>query len=106
MITIHREVLTFQNDFYILGTYLIQSIDMKYKDQLQSLDTFSTDITTQVGNQSAPVSWPFIALHESASILERYMPLMDASILTIVPIVPATLRTEWELYSVQQQGWM
>jgi hypothetical protein len=105
LITQRQDINSFEQIFASQGAMILQHVETHLQQQLEALDTLSTDITKFVVDDPN-ATWPWVTLPHSASLLERYLLLMNAAILTICPIVPVSLREEWELYSVQAQGWM
>jgi hypothetical protein len=105
MITLQSEKVTFEHDFYKLGTQVQVHVETHIKQQLQTLDTLATEVSLYVQHE-ANSSWPFVTISSSAPILERYLQLLIAPVVNIYPIVPANLRKQWEEYSVREQSWM
>jgi hypothetical protein len=104
MITQQENMVTFESSFVAQGAMVLQHFETHVLQELQALDTLSNDITALVEDRK--LTWPFVTIPESAPILERYLQLLNAAIVAIFPIVPAHLRSQWEQYSVKEQGWM
>jgi hypothetical protein len=123
LITLQEQVQSFEHDFNLLSTTLLQHVQEQFQQQYQSLNTFRHEISTLVRHNDSivapttttttttttdefPIEWPYITLRSSYAILERYLSMTNAAILQLVPIVSTSQITQWETYSTQSQSWM
>ena len=102
MITQQNDINSFEQSFSSQGSMILQHVQARLLQQMEALDSLSTHISQYVVDQPN-VTWPEVTLPHSASVLERYLQLMNVAILTIYPIVSVGAREQWEQYSVEAQ---
>jgi hypothetical protein len=99
-----KETTMFETEFASHGQKLLDTFQKDAHHKLEALNSLSTSITLNAIERQE--KWPLVTIQNSALRLEGYLSVTGAAALLILPIVPPQLRTEWEEYSVQQQGWM
>jgi hypothetical protein len=99
-----KETTMFETEFTSHGQKLLNTFQKDAHHKLEALSLLSTSITLNAIERQE--KWPLVTIQNSALRLEGYLSVFGAAALLILPIVPPQLRTEWEEYSVQQQGWM
>ena len=101
---LNKDISAFHAEFTNVGLEVISTFQEIGQQKLQALDSLSAVTTAYALDHND--KWPMVTMAHSAPLLERYLKLSGAASLTILPIVPPTLRAQWEVYSVKSQGWM
>ena len=98
------EKASFDEEFASSGLKVIDAFQDDSFRKLDALHSLSNTLTAYTLDEN--VTWPFVTLDSSAQILAPYLSLAGAASITILPVVPADQRAQWEAYSVKEQGWI
>ena len=98
------EKVSFDEEYVSNGLKVITAFQDDSFRKLDALHSLSNILTAYTLDEN--VTWPYFTLDSSAQILSPYLSLAGAACVTILPIVPADQRAEWEAYSEKEQGWI
>jgi hypothetical protein len=99
-----QETTMFETEFTSHAQKLLDTFQKDAHHKLEALNSLSTAVTLNAIERQE--KWPLVTIQNSALRLEGYLSVTGAAALLVLPIVPPQLRSEWEEYSVQHQGWM
>ena len=99
-----QESDAFENHFYDQASKVVQAFKFNAVRRLEALEAFSTQITSY--GISSNSTFPFITLPDFERHATYTLQLAEVVALLTFPIITAETRSEWEAYSVANQGWL
>jgi hypothetical protein len=83
---------------------ILESVGKSLDKTLGLLDSIAVAYVSHA--QANNDTWPFVTLPHFALKMTKVLPLSDAFVLSMVPIVTPKQRADWEAYSVAHDGWV
>jgi hypothetical protein len=98
------ETSRFEDKFNNDATKVIDAIGSSLHRTLGLLDFHAVTSVSHARNQNA--TWPFVTIPDFGADMAKLLPLTDATVITMLPIVSPELREVWEAYSVENDNWV
>jgi hypothetical protein len=94
----------FQRQFHDEAHKILESVGKSLDKTLGLMDSIAVAYVSHARANND--TWPFVTLPDYALQITKVLPLSDAFVLSMVPIVTPKQRADWEAYSVAHDGWV
>jgi hypothetical protein len=98
------ETSQFEAKYYNDAAKVLDGVGSSLHRTLGLLDSLAVTCVSYANSQNN--TWPFVALPDFGARMAKVLPLTDAAIISLLPIVYPGKREEWEAYSVEQNDWV
>jgi hypothetical protein len=98
------ETSQFESKFVYDASKIFQSVGSSLDRTLGALDSLAVTMVSYARDEN--ITWPFVTLPDFGVKMAKLLPLTDACVITVLPIVYPEKRKEWEEYSLLHQGWV
>jgi hypothetical protein len=71
---------------------------------LATLDSVSVTLVSHT--RSSGQQWPFVVIPDFALRMSKVLPVSDAFVISVLPLVTPEIRDEWEAFSIQNDSWV
>jgi hypothetical protein len=94
----------FESQYHDDSRKVLQGMGTSLDQTLGSFDGLAVALVSQARETNQ--SWPFVTVPDFAVRMSKLLPLTKAININILPIVTPEQRSEWETYTVQNDGWI
>jgi hypothetical protein len=98
------ETSQFESKFVYDASKIFQSVGSSLDRTLGALDSLAVTMVSYARDEN--ITWPFVTLPDFGVKMAKLLPLTDACLINVIPIVYPEKRKEWEEYSLLHQGWV
>lgn len=100
----NSEVAQFETQFTDEADKIMNAIGTNLAKTFTIFDGLAVTMVSSA--LAANETWPFVTLPNFAMRLSKVLPLSDAFVVTVLPIVSPRDHDEWEAYSLKTDGWV
>jgi hypothetical protein len=94
----------FESKFGYDASKIFQSMGNSLERTLGSMDSLSVTMISYARDLND--TWPFVTLPDFGVKMAKLLPLTDAFVISVLPIIYPEKRIEWEEYSLLHHGWV
>jgi hypothetical protein len=98
------ETSQFESKFGYDSSKVIQTIGSSLERTLGLLDSFSVTMISYARDLNE--TWPFVTLPDFGVRMAKLLPLTDAFVVVVLPIIHSEKRKEWEEYAILHDDWV
>jgi hypothetical protein len=86
------------------ATKVLHGVGSSLHRTLGLLDSLAVTFVSYAQSQNS--TWPFVSLPDFGARMAKVLPLTDAIVCTLLPVVRPEKRKEWEVYSLKNDEWV
>jgi hypothetical protein len=98
------ETSQFESKFGYDASKIFQSMGNSLERTLGSMDSLAVTMVSYARDLND--TWPFVTLPDFGVKMAKLLPLTDAFVISVLPIIYPEKRKEWEEYSLLHHGWV
>jgi hypothetical protein len=98
------EQAKFQDTFRSDAQKVVEAIDRSFEKTLSSFDSLAVSFISHA--MSSNSTWPFVTLPNFAVRAAKILPASNSLFISVVPLVRANERLDWEAYASKHDNWV
>jgi hypothetical protein len=94
----------FENKFNNDAAKVLNGVGGSLHRTLGVLDSIAVSYVSHARNHND--TWPFVTLPDFGAKMAKLLPLTDATLISLLPIIHPEKRKEWEVYARENKEWV